>query len=650
MTGLLEESSNKEVWVHIDTIAYKEKPSADETKNIQNRILEQVESLSIEMFAQACGSGKSFKTGVLPNGSNAQNSLITIQVLALDFDNTDSEKEKLVEGYTTRDEILDDDFIKQYGAFIYDSFSSKKEHQKFRVVFILDHALTDHEEFSELYCKMRERFPYSDPNPSSAANLFYGGRNVEEINYDNLLPIFSILEDASYIEEEKLDSYVLLERKDREFENSPIWKLLKNGRKEIAKKKSEKINKSFDTYSDAEEYFLQTDLRKHLGFPTKNPFKSPFREDKEASTSIFKSNTTGNWLYKDSGFLGGKNFDIITLLQDIILRKKSGNYSFKKYSRREVLDLLLELTSCSVKKTEEQMKISEKIFEIETLLLDEKLEFLRPNIYKVIVKKKYSDLILLILNVFKYSYYEEDANIYHLSWYSSRALSKIFEKKGMKISEDRIKNALKVMSILGILENLSDNDIPTKLLEKLEETKESYKDKNEVKHKRFKVQDRRSNVYKLNTDITADMLEEVCKMLIEHNYSIRNLNKEWVLRYFGKEKADMVFPQNIDVHRGISKRSEDFEKAFSRVFFQIFENRGFVVISKVKWVLRVNFGFSENEFDKHWSRIKKEFCEKYDMNLSKVRENDRFIMGVTKNYAGRNSSIVYANYSKIQEA
>lgn len=133
---LNEVSIDNKVWVHVDRVEFKEKPSPDESASIQTRILEKVELLSIEEFSKACGKGRTFKTGVLPQGSNNQMSLITVQILALDFDNTDSEKKKLTEGYTTRDEILDDDFIKQHGAFIYDSFSSKKEHQKFRVVFI----------------------------------------------------------------------------------------------------------------------------------------------------------------------------------------------------------------------------------------------------------------------------------------------------------------------------------------------------------------------------------------------------------------------------------------------------------------------------------------------------------------------------------
>lgn len=97
---------------------------------------------------------------------------------------------------------------------------------------------------------MRKRFPYSDAQPSSAANIFFGGKNVEEINFDNLLPVFEILEDAEYIEEGKLDAYVLsereAEREKKECDDIPIWKLLKNGRFEIARNKSDKLNKVFD--------------------------------------------------------------------------------------------------------------------------------------------------------------------------------------------------------------------------------------------------------------------------------------------------------------------------------------------------------------------------------------------------------------------
>lgn len=639
MTGLLEGSN--EVWVHVDTVVYGEKPNQEETKNIQNRILNKVELKKIEDFAKDCGMGKAFKTGVLPNGSNCKESLISIQILALDFDNMDSDKKKLIEGYATKEEMMNDEFIMKYGAFVYDSFNSEKEHERFRVIFILDHALTDHEEFAELYEKMRNRFPYSDAQTSSASNLFYGGRNVEEINFSNLLPIFDIIDDASFIENEKLDSYINSERQSKECSNWSIWKLLKNGRKETAIGKAEKLDMVFETYAEAEEYFLKSDLRKFLGFPNRNPFRSPFREDENPSVSYFKSNVNDNWLYKDFGEESREIFDNITLLQEVILPKKSGNYTFRPHSRREVLNLLLELTSCNVKETDEQKKIIDKVIEIEELLKSPSLEVKNPSVYKVIVKKNYDDLILLILDIFKDSFYEEDSKIYHLSWYSSHGLSKKFAEEGMKISKDRIKNALKLMSALEILENLPDADIPDKLLKKFEETKESYTDKNEIRYRRLKAQDRRSNAYKINSKITIDELEETCKVLLENKYSIRNLNKEWFLRYFGEEKANRVFPQSIDVNRGISKRSKEFEQAFTNVFFQILEVRGYVVIGKVKNVLMRNFDFESNEFDNNWSRLKKEFCDNYDLELEKIREDDRIIAGVTKRYCKRNSSIVY---------
>lgn len=110
---------------------------------------------------------------------------VSQQVLAVDFDNENGDKERVSEGcYITHTEALE--MARQAGlspAFIYSSFSSSETHQKFRMVFILDEEVTTRQQHNEVTTRLHSVFMKSgyiivDTKCSDLSRIYYGGKEL----------------------------------------------------------------------------------------------------------------------------------------------------------------------------------------------------------------------------------------------------------------------------------------------------------------------------------------------------------------------------------------------------------------------------------------------------------------------------------------
>lgn len=169
-----------EIQVHLDAEKYVLKPTKENTKLINNRIIKSVETTTIQELAEKITSpnGQTWLPAVL-EGSRTNDSWKHQQIFALDFDSG-----------ITFNEVLNR--LKEYGldcAFAYSTFSNSPEKEKFRVIFQLDHVVTDKKFRYQIQLALIYLFPEADDHCKDASRLFFGGKDLIYENYSYYLDI-----------------------------------------------------------------------------------------------------------------------------------------------------------------------------------------------------------------------------------------------------------------------------------------------------------------------------------------------------------------------------------------------------------------------------------------------------------------------------
>lgn len=119
------------------------------------------------------------------------------QHLALDDDS----------GNLSIDDLLADLFIAEFCSSIYPTISWKPDYRKWRVLFILDEAITDAQVYRRAATALLDRYKTTDQQVKDPARLFFGMRpgNGEPVFLGNLLPIGEVRKLVSEYEDRRRD-------------------------------------------------------------------------------------------------------------------------------------------------------------------------------------------------------------------------------------------------------------------------------------------------------------------------------------------------------------------------------------------------------------------------------------------------------------
>lgn len=162
----------RKIQVHILDKCYREKPDKNEIARISQRITSQMSELNIGEFAREVGeNGKPF-TPAFFNGSRKKENFVQQEIYALDFDG----------GFTFNDFI---ERSREYGtipAFVYNTYSSTEENERFRAVYVCDCVSTDKRAADIMIKLLLQIFPEADKNCSDVSRLFLGGRKIVYMN------------------------------------------------------------------------------------------------------------------------------------------------------------------------------------------------------------------------------------------------------------------------------------------------------------------------------------------------------------------------------------------------------------------------------------------------------------------------------------
>lgn len=209
----MTEIKTKEFKLNIDSASYRKKPIGKDIASISKRLSSCTVMAPPAHIADLVGNqGKSMLPAIM-NGGRKNENFVEQSVYAIDFDNdtykvdADGNKVKDENGrfikvkaegekYNSLAEILENNFIKEHGNFVYKTFSHTDEWERFRVVFFLNKPLKNTNEVALFYQYLASKLPNIDPATKDPARLFYGGTEAIEIDFSNVVDTGAVLNEV----------------------------------------------------------------------------------------------------------------------------------------------------------------------------------------------------------------------------------------------------------------------------------------------------------------------------------------------------------------------------------------------------------------------------------------------------------------------
>ena len=162
------------VTLNLDSIDFNRKPTGKEIGAIQNRLDNNISTVDIEEFAKAVAlEGRTFKAAAVEGKTN--HDWLSQDIFAIDIDNEYGKKEKEHPYLSMEDAYKRCEKYNVMPIFIYPSFSSTPEFNKYRLVFRVPTTVTDLRVRRFMILALMEIFPERDKSCIDAARTFFGG-------------------------------------------------------------------------------------------------------------------------------------------------------------------------------------------------------------------------------------------------------------------------------------------------------------------------------------------------------------------------------------------------------------------------------------------------------------------------------------------
>jgi len=348
------------------------------------------------------------------------------------------------------------------------------------------------------------------------------------------------------------------------------------------------------TFKTDEEFykFIDTiDLYNFLGVENKT-FNCilPFHDDKRPSAGII-INEKGHFVYNcfGCGFKGG----IIKLIEAIsgCTRYHAINFIKQVYN----IDLKTEWQK------EQQAILEENI----KYLTSGKMEEDYPTLWTYI-KPRLDKLILL--NVYaKNNIMSEDYSIsdYPIFFGSLNYFMKLFATNSKKTTN----NTIQLFALLDLIDKVPLEDIPDKILSK-------------AKQQKKKGYNKIVSYYQIKSYCYNQLhnAEDKAKLLKNNNFTMCGISREWVLRTFGKDIANKIYPQYKEENeKGTSKASDERTNQIIKVIMNKININGYITEQEVIEELKNEYGkvLTQIQLKRSLQEILSNYC------LKRVRANKK---------------------------
>jgi len=341
----------------------------------------------------------------------------------------------------------------------------------------------------------------------------------------------------------------------------------------------------------------EVDLIDFLGLDS-DKFNCIFHNDNNPSAGIFIGND-GNYIYKcfsaNCGFVGG----IIRIVERLA-----------KCNKPQAINFIKAVYGIELQETEWQKEQKEILQTNIDYLLSGKMEEEFPELYKRI--RNYVPILITLHNIAMNNVKDENiADCEDVVFFSS--LNNIL--KEMKSNNRNTGDRINLFAFLELIYKLDESQIPEYLLKKSKHIAAKNK-------QRYLV-----NYYSIPSysDEKLNSADDLAKLFKEKGMTMKGWSRELLLRTFGQELTDKVYPQFKDV--GISKTSYKFEKKFIKVLFSLLDKQGYVTEKQCLEMLK---GYKEVNHTK-MKRMLPEILDNYSLQRIRANKKIKEQFGVVSN-------------------
>ncbi len=482
----------------LDKEQYNHKPQDKEIITLTKRLPQCKTSVTLKELADAVSLGRSWKASVMSDTTN--DSFISSQIVALDIDNKES--------YTSIEEFIA--FNHKYQpSFIYETFSSTSECERFRVIYVFDKVITDYDTMNALYEEIWAQYPTVDLDRTvRPAKILFGGKALRYFNESiNKTPKINPVTKTTMKKPTSSIKEVIIEKITITKEDI-ISKLksMKNNYKSI---KSIDIN---DSYEWCNKNISITEL---LGIKENVRFRCvlPNHEDNHPSARI--TTVEGEQLYFCTCEANG--FRLITLLSKLL-----------DMSENKVRRLLLEnlgITYGSEYQRNTKLYVADLLFSLERVMDEELKNYLD-------LRKLYETYKLVLRFTYEHITYESLANEEDLIVFfaSKKQIGDLMEERRIKGNAGQ---KLRALCELGLLRKLTDSELRPDALTN------ANKQRQILQEKLGKNNLKRTDFYEL-VDLspsTMDIALERIKLMKDNFVKQKGINVNRRINTFGAEET-----------------------------------------------------------------------------------------------------------------
>lgn len=603
---------------------YKSKPTGAEIGKIQNGFTQN--EIEIEELATALSNGATFKPALL-NGSKSAD-FISQQLFALDFD----------ENTTVNEELNRCKELNINPVFGYTSFSHTKEHHKFRLVFCADRVITNMDERNKVQHTLMELFINVDIKCKDISRLFFGGRELIANDYKQRIDIDWLLKTYSLSLPQDIKENIKPVKPKKETARKQQVANYNTYDNELIRRKVDAIStlnvsitrgfgvqditttnkKDFSSSSISGEFIQQPlsietpilvgstqevfdvinnlDLNSYLGIPEGKMVNCilPEHNDRTPSVHIFITDS-GTPVYKCFGC--DKTRTMIGITEELAHCKRSEAIEFIK----AVYNIKL-VQSDWVKEQKQLMIDSANYIDTEEF----KIEF--PELSKLIrTRKIYIQKMLMHFT----QYVSDNLNVdgkplFFASYDTLATVCGIRKDDRRKLSQTLI-----LFSLLNMLDKVETEKIPDEELRKAKSIAAKYGHEKLTGFYQFQEY----GILQLNSSETK------AKILKENNMTLAGLSREYVLRTFGNEVADKVFPQyKYENSFGTTIKSDERTMKLVNKIAKKIEKKGYCLESDIK----------KNKQDAtQWRKSIADILNSYDWKKLKLNNELKEKFGIT---------------------
>ncbi len=565
---------------------FKDKPQGKQCGWVQ-KSLTQV-NITIENLADALVHGASFKPGVLAGGNKAEN-WIEQQLFGLDFD----DGIRIEEAYN---KVIS---LGITPCFMYTTFSHKGEHHKFRMIFCNDTVITDGNIRDKLQATLMGTIGGIDEVCFNRDRLFFGGKGHTVLypDYDTRINAESIIEkywnddfeqyisNAKPKSKKKKDSTAAgIKNKDRKSKNIIVYEdntdaistlnipllqerlgikgdligtdrrrysLLVPTQSPEAEKSGRCENGVYQFQSEAEmyNYINSIDLQEYLGVPS-GTFCCilPTHEDNKPSAHIYITDD-GTQIYKCFGCNQART--IISITEQLAHCKRS-----------EAINFIKRVYGIDYKPSEWVEQQRQLMIDSALYLDSEEFKETFPQINKLIRTRK-ADIQKILMHMTKYISDGLQLDGKPLFFASLTSLMKVCERN----SKPKMSQSITLFALLNMLNKVELNCIPEDELKKAKQISAKYGFKKIV------------NFYQIEEYgfTTLEDSEKIAATLLDNNMTLKGLSREYILRTFGVDLADKVYPQfKFENRQGTSAKSDYLTGEIALVVLETIKDQGYI--------------------------------------------------------------------------